>query len=292
MQLVQCVVVALVGVALLAGSSGEAAAHGSFEARVARATSAIGQAPSDVDLLLRRAELYQRNGHFAEAHADLDRAASLDPAHPETAYQRALLLIQEERPGQALAVLDRLLGTEPDHGPGHLARARTLRSLGRNLGAARAYSRAIAAASAPTPDAFLERAHALAASGPSRLPEAIASLDQGRKVVGPLPALTQTAIDLEVRARLFDAALARLDAEIAASRQPVWALTRKGGVLVAAGREREARAAYAEASRRLGAQPAHRRHSPAWQRLESRITKGLSGSRGIAGLAEARNDGE
>jgi tetratricopeptide (TPR) repeat protein len=246
-------------------------AHADLELRLAHATHAISGAPERPDLLLRRAELYRRSGDFRAAHADLDRAAQLTPPLGEIDYRRAELLLDEGFAAQAIAILDGLLAADPDHIAGHVARARALRRLDRPLDAAAAYTLALQRTRGTEPDLYLERADTLAAAGPSHLTDAIAGLDEGLETLGPLPALTRAAIELELRADRAEAALARVEIEIVRSQQPIWWIVRKAEILDASGQGDPARAVYAEAWQYLLAQPAHRRSQPSWRELEARL---------------------
>ena len=246
-------------------------AHADLELRLAHATHAIAGAPERPDLLLRRAELYRRSGDFSAAHADLDRAAQIAPALGEIDYRRAELLLDEGVAARAITVLDGLLAADPNHIAVHVARARALRRLDRPLDAAAAYTQALQRTRGTAPDLYLERADTLAAAGPSHMTEAIAGLDEGLEALGPLPALTRAAIELELRAERAEAALARIEIEILRSQQPIWWVVRKAEILDASGRGEQARAVYAEAWQHLLAQPAHRRSQPSWRELEARL---------------------
>lgn len=266
----------VLGVCLTLVPASVARAHGEFDKRLERANREVAEAPESAAPLLRRSQLYRRQGEFAAARADLDRAERLSPGRSEVAYYRALLLLDEGQPGEALALLDGLLGAEPERVDAHIARARALRALDRPAEAAAAYGDAIEWARVAAPDPYLERARALAMAGPEQLDTAIAALDAGIEALGPLPALTRAAVDLEVQAARFDAALGRLEREIARSPQPAWWLARKGEILDASGRRAEARHAYLQALGLVAAQPAHRRGSAAWRELEGRLTRALS----------------
>jgi tetratricopeptide (TPR) repeat protein len=251
-------------------------AHADLEVRLARTTHAIAHSPDRPDLLLRRAELYGHSGDFSAAHADLDRAARIAPALREIDYRRAELLLDEGVAAQAVVVLDELLAADPDHVGGHIARARALRRLGRPLDAAAAYTQALDRTPSTAPDLYLERADALAAAGPSHVTAAISGLDEGLETLGPLPALTRAAVELELRANRAEAALARVEIEIMRSRQPLWWIVRKAELLDASGRGDQARTVYAEAWQHLIAQPAYRRGQPSWRELEARLQLVLS----------------
>ena len=80
-----------------------------------------------------------------------------------------------------------------------------------------------------------------------------------------------TAIDLEVRQKRYDAALARIDTVAAATpRKETW-LARKGEILRQAGRPAEAREAYRAALQALESLPPARRNVPATAALEKNI---------------------
>ncbi len=93
--------------------------------------------------------------------------------------------------------------------------------------------------------------------------------------LGPLVSLGFEAIDLEVRLRRFDAALARIDQLSAGSpRRESW-LVRRGEILEAAGRDAEARQAYESAMDAIAALPAGRRAVPAVADLAASARRGL-----------------
>jgi hypothetical protein len=84
------------------------------------------------------------------------------------------------------------------------------------------------------------------------------------------------ALRIEGELGAYDAALARIDAEIARSAQPVWWLERRGELLCAANRAAEARATLADARRRLDAIASQRRSAKAWLALEDRLDSALA----------------
>jgi tetratricopeptide (TPR) repeat protein len=266
---------ACIGACLILAAVDRVHAHADLDLRLARATRALEESPSSAGPLLERAELHRSRGDLGAAHADLDRAARLAPALGEIELRRAELHLEQGVAAQALTVLDGLLAADPDDVAAHVARGQALRRLDRPLEAAAAYSEALERMPRGTPDLFLERADALAAGGPAYAAAAIASLDEGLAALGPLPALALAAVELEVRAGRRAAALARVEREIARSRQPVWWMVRKAEILEAAGRSHEAHDIAVEAWNQLAAQPEHRRRQRGWRELEARLEAAL-----------------
>jgi tetratricopeptide (TPR) repeat protein len=135
---------------------------------------------------------------------------------------------------------------------------------------------AIAAHPNPAPEWFLDRARLELAGGPESRERALAGLDQGIDRLGPVPALSALALELELDLGRHEAALARLDRiEPAGAGRAHW-LVRRGDVLNHAGRATEAWVAWSEALELLGDLPPGRRDSPATQALASRLRLALA----------------
>lgn len=259
------------GVGLVLCVATDARAHASFEQRLEHATADIEADPAHPEPWLRRAKLHLLAGDLDAAHRDLARAEHLAPEQPEVLHRRAELLLHQGAAAPALEVLERLLARHPDHVGAEVLRARTLRRLDRPLASAAAYDRAIVLRPGASPDVYLERARTLSEAGPEHAPRAISGLEEGLAQLGPLPALVEAALSLELEAGLLDAALARVEAEIERSPQPLWWMVRRAELLEAAGRSEEARAGYETARRRLGQVPPWRRSRRGFQELEARL---------------------
>jgi predicted negative regulator of RcsB-dependent stress response len=81
------------------------------------------------------------------------------------------------------------------------------------------------------------------------------------------------ALDLEISLRRFDDALSRVDLLTSTSeRRELW-LKRRGDILVSAGRQDEARAAYVAAQTAIAALPAWLVASPDMVRLSAELTR-------------------
>jgi predicted Zn-dependent protease len=251
-----------------------ALAHGDLHDQIAAATHRIEQQPGSAALYLGRARLYRVHREWAEALADLDRAVRLEPGLEGIDLARGITLLDAGRPSEASAVLDRVLASRPDQADAWLARARALVALGDPGAAATDYSRALARLRRVTPEHYVERMRALMAAGD--LEEALRGLDEGIARLGPVVSLELAAIDLELRQGRPDRALRRLDAAASRSpRQETW-LARRGEILEAAGREAEARDAYAACLAALETLPAGRRQTRTLEDLRAKVRAALA----------------
>ena len=235
----------------------------------------IQQRPRDPDLYYRRAELYRRHGDFDHSWSDLETAQKFATNMAILDLSRGLLLSDAKWPASAKLYLDRFLGHEPKHVPGLAARARVQLQLTNRDAAAQDFTLAILHSETPQPELYIERAQALASETGVGLKDALQGLDEGLKRLGPIITLQLHAIDLELRLKQTNAAVARLDGIIAQSpRKETWC-ARKGEILQSAGRSAEAKAAFGEALSHLAKLPAARRNAPAIRELESRIQAAL-----------------
>ena len=214
---------------------GAVLAHGDLHARIAAIEQQIAAEPKKADLYIRRAELHRQHREWERAELDYARAEGLDPGHAELPWLWARAKAEAGKPELALAQLDRFVERFPGHPSARLTRARALVALGRHGAAAADYAIAIAGLQAPEPDYFLEQRDAQQRAGVP-LSTQLAAIERGLRQLGSVPSLEDAALDLEVAAGSFDAALARLDRQAAASaRKERWHY-RRGLVLAKAGR--------------------------------------------------------
>lgn len=256
-----------------------AAAHGPIHEQIATLASRITADSQNAALYLKRGELHNHHREWDAALADYDRAARLDPTLAAVDLARGRTLLDAGRPGPAKLALDRFLAKHSDHAEALGTRARALVKLGQRLAAAADYTRAIAAwegLNRPHPEYYLERARALAAEGGDHVKEALRGLDEGIQRLGPLVTLQLYAIDLELAANRYDAALARLQTLAAQSpRKEPW-LARRGEILEQAGRVAPARLAYEQALAAIESLPARHRKTRATTELEAQIHAALA----------------
>ena len=255
-----------------------ARAHEDRDATLARLDQAIVATPGDPDLWRSRAVLERRHGSFLQAHADLTKAVDLGLDRALAQRDRGLIWLEEGRFGDAEASLHSARAQSPNDLPTILAHARALAGLLRWRDAADSYADLVQRAPRASPDVQLERIHATeAAGGPNGMADALRVTETALATLGSVPALEQAALDLEVRAGLVDAALARLDHLVSSgvlARDAL--LLRRAEILERAGRQQAARNAYAQALAALDARTQARRATPAARQLESRAREGIA----------------
>jgi len=268
---VLCLAVIGVYLALL---SSFALAHEGLHEQIRAVTAKIKRDPKNASLYLQRGELYRLHREWTRAAADYDRAARLRPDLKIIDLARGKMLFESGRFQRAKFILDRFLSQQPDHYEGLITRARVLNRLGLRSDAIEDFTHALAKSGLPDTDLYIERAQ-VTAGDEKRTDEALIGLDEGIKRLGPLVTLQLTAIDLELRRRNYDAALARLDEVTSQSeRKETW-LVRRGEILKLAGRQDEARAAFNAAIVAIESLPPARRQSRAVTTLQLRARSAL-----------------
>ena len=270
-----------VGVAASLGAwNFSARAHGDMHAQIVETTKQIERDPGNAQLYFNRGEFHRAHRDWDLAQADYDRAIALNPQLSVVDFARGSLYLEAGWPQSAKVALDRFLKKTTNHVEGLVARARTLVKLEQPLAAAGDFTRAIDLGTESRPDLYIERAQALTAEDKPDPEAALRGLEEGIKKLGPLITFQLYAIDLEIKQKRFDAALARLDEVMAKSpRKESW-LARRGEILLQAGRAGEAREAFEAALKAIAALPAARRQVPAMVDLEKRLRSALEGAAG------------
>lgn len=264
------------------GSHARPVFHEGLAEQIARLDARLSIDGRSVRLLLERAELHRLHGDSSAALLDLDRVVRLDPGLAQVDLLRARALFDAREHEQARQAVDRFLnrpaGDRSADGKGssgaHLLRARILVVLGEPEAALTDLEQALDQAPIPSPDLYVERSRLLASLG--EIDRALAGLDQGIRRLGPVVSLELPAIDLEMARGQPDAALARLDLLAARSaRKESW-LSRRGDLLLQAGRRAQAREAFLAAGEALARLRPKQRTSGASLRLAQHVQDSLN----------------
>ncbi len=231
-------------------ASATAAAHPGATTEIRDTSARIHDAPDDVELRLRRADLYRRAEHYRDALADLRVVARLDPDRRELLLQRALVHVAMGKTAAARRDLDAFVDGGEANALAYWTRAKLRRDTDDLEGARADYDAAIALGS--TPDAYLERAAVDEARGD--LEAAAAGLAEGCEGHAPPVVLMLARVDVERRRGATAIALELVDQLLAtAPHRADWTLTR-AEILTELGRDDEALAdrlralAFAEAA--------------------------------------------
>jgi predicted Zn-dependent protease len=239
--------------------------------QIADLTRQIKATPKDAGLYLKRGELHRAHEDWRAAQADYTQALHLDPTLDTARFGRARMFFEQGKAKEALPDINAFLAQHPEDPQGLLTRARIHARLKNSLSAAADFTRALAHIDKPDPEIYIERAQALIEAGEAHRDEALQGLEEGMRKLGPIVTLELPAIDIEVKKKDFAGALARIDRNIARlPRKESW-LLRRGEVLLAAGRTKEAHVAFQAALEALEDLPDYRRRVPQMAALEKKL---------------------
>jgi len=227
---------------LLAGEP-VAHAHGDDHLLIEALTEELAKSP-EADLFIRRGELFRHHSEWAKAETDFLAAARLDPSLAIVDFFRARSWLEAGAVERARPLIDRYLAKMPGEAEAWFLRGEIDAATGRFAAAAADYAEGIQHAASPRPEHFLRRARLLAAMPTPRTARVLAALDEGIARLGPVIALVDFAIALELERKDHEGALRRVAAAMAkAPRREAW-LVRQGDILVQCGRAGEAVTAY------------------------------------------------
>ncbi|WP_414660244.1 tetratricopeptide repeat protein [Horticoccus sp. 23ND18S-11] len=242
-------------------------AHPGLEEALVRLNAGIAATPENPELYLERGELYTAHEDWIAAEANLLRAAELSPHHPRLDRARALLALATGHASDALTLINVALQRAPADPDALLVRARAQARLGQRDAAVADLNGVLTLVATPAPELFLERAALLPPA------EAVRSLDDGVRRIGPALSLQLRALELELALGAVDAAVARIDGLADRSERKESWLKRRGDVLARAGRIQEARASYAAALAAIAALPDWLRASPPTVKLAEELSR-------------------
>ena len=252
---------------------GPASGHGDIHERIQDLTVKMESDGGTSALYLKRGELHRLHRDWDRALADYAEAEKLSDDLPHLPYLKGRLWLEAGQPAKAVPYLDAFLERTPRHVDALLVRSRSLGKMGRFREAVSDLDTAIPLHSRPTPEYFLERAQLQIRMGD--VPAALRGLDAGLERLGPIVSLIDFAIDLEVEDRRYEPALERLDSlPLILRKQPAW-IARGAGILVQAGRSKEAVQEYQLALQAIDDLPPHRSQARAFLEVREQILEHL-----------------
>lgn len=260
------------GVGLLV--SPHAVAHGTHSDLMKRANEGLAAQPADGGKWYQRALLQFEHEDWAESLADLKKAEAFAPGEFPVLWIRGRISDQQGNPAAAKAAFDEFLRTTPDHWGALASRARVEVKLGLHDEALADYRNALANNPKAEPDLYNEVAQALAAR--NLTDEALQVVAAATIRLGEISSLQMRALEIELAAERWDAALVRLDRiQKNAVRPEPW-MMKRAGVLAAAGRLDESRAAWLSLIARLDSLPPAERESHSMSLIAEQARLALS----------------
>ncbi|MES1167492.1 MAG: tetratricopeptide repeat protein [Pseudomonadota bacterium] len=244
------------------------------EEELSRANEQVAASPGEGKVWFQRSVLLLLDGEFTAALLDVEQAERLAPGKFFTPWVRGQALAGLGRLEEGRAVLDEFLAAHPDHAAGFAARARISNRLNQTAPALADYRRVLHAGANADVELVLEATGALAASGCAA--EALDALTAVLTKLGPVPALTQRAMELEIGAGRFEAALAHVDdLQKLAPRPEPW-MAKRASLLAQAGRAEDARHAWQALLTHLETLPNLQRGAPALRSLAEEAGRALA----------------
>lgn len=239
-------------------------AHGPGLEEINKLTTQIAESDDASVLYLKRARVYQGNGHWQQAMVDYDKAAELDPQYVEYDLDRARLSLEAGEYLRALDFIDLYLLRHRDTTEALLVRARAYLALEQFQEAAESFEFALADLSTidgrPSPEWYLEFAEALVLAGDKQ--KAVTAMREGINNLGPISVFQVKAAELEAELGWYDSALNRVDQLLSQSqRKDLW-LSRRADILLMAGRKDEAQQTYQQAYTALKRLPQRMQNLP------------------------------
>lgn len=247
--------------------------HGAYHDVVNEVTRALEETPNDAALHFKLACAHQEHGEWTSALVELEHVERLAPGKFETGFVQGQALAAGGQWLAAKPVLDAFLQANPGHAGAHAQRARVLIKLDQRAAAIEDFQSALLAAELPTAELFIETTDALIAANQQE--QAVTTLRQGIARLGLDPTLLQRSLELELAAKHFDEAMARIDAMQATAPRPEPWMARRAQVLNEAGRGEQAKATWMALRDRLLNLPNLERGTPLLAQLLSQAQHAL-----------------
>lgn len=156
-----------------------ALAHPELAAQSEQLDRALKEQPTSIRLLIRRGDIYRREGNFPAAAQDFSAARKLEPDNPELDFYQGRLLLDMGRPQEADELLSHWISHHPDNATARLLRGDARMQLNQPVAAAEDYAHAIGLSERPSPGVYLLQANALQVAGQDYWQQALSVINAG-----------------------------------------------------------------------------------------------------------------
>lgn len=187
-------------------------AHPEFQDQIEAMETSLGNAEPDASWLMRRGDLYRRDGEFAAAGQDFAAARVLAPALPMLDLYEARLKFDRGDTRAAAVQLGLFLEQYPEHVVARTLRGDAWWKLGDPALAAADYGEAIRHSASPAPSLFLQQSVALIDAGGEHVDEAAVVLSESLRRFPGESSLVGLAFDLSMAEGSLDTAESYLSA--------------------------------------------------------------------------------
>lgn len=236
-------------------------------------TEQINKDDQNPDLYLARGQQHRLAGHFDLAIIDLMKAEKLDPENNLDDLYMGQLFLDFGWYVSSEYYLNNFLRYSPSNVTALISLGRALSFQNKGKEASGIYSKVLNIVPKPSPEFYNEMADSYLIDSNST--GALRILDSGINNLGNNTFLEEKAIQIELKNKMYENALSRIDKLLKNSPQKEKWLYKKGQILESTGRFEEARETYISALETLQERPSNKRKISALKELEQEIRKSL-----------------
>lgn len=180
--------------------------HPEIVAQIEQLDREIAAQPANASLLLKRGDLYRRDGNYPAAHHDFSAAHRLDPSLSEFDFYAGRLALEMDDAVTAEEQLGRYLQSNPDNAAAWALRGEARLDLHQPIEAAADFGAAIKYSAKPTPTLYLQQARALNMAGRDYQAKALQVIDQGLDTFPLEVSLLGLGTDIALELKLYERA--------------------------------------------------------------------------------------
>jgi tetratricopeptide (TPR) repeat protein len=237
--------------------SGLVSGHDGLSGQLHRLNHQLKHTLVSADFYIQRGELYRQNSHWHDALNDFEQAQKLAPDNSQIDFYLAKTRYDLGNFAMALISINHYLLHNHNAINGLILKARILNKQHDFAVAAQFYAKAVdesqRLSKRPMPDWYIEQASALANN--QALKAAVAVMDSGSEVLGPLRVFQLKAVEYERTMAAYPGALIRVEQLLARAKRKDLLLALKGDIQYQAKQFKQAQQSYMQAAELLAILP-------------------------------------
>jgi cytochrome c-type biogenesis protein CcmH/NrfG len=185
--------------------------HPEIVAQIEQLDREIAAQPANASLLLKRGDLYRRDGDYAAAQQDFSAAHRLDPSLSEYDFYAGRLALEMDDASIAEKQLGLYLQSYPGNAAAWALRGQARMDLQHPIEAAADFAAAIQHSTKPTPALYLQQARAFDTAGREYQAKALEVIDQGLERFPMEVSLLGLGTDIALELKLNERARGYID---------------------------------------------------------------------------------